>query len=182
MTEERMTGREIDALEALAQKATPGPWMRDRDAGNIVMKPDRPGDDWDGVLVATTREVVDEDLSGWHDAEFIAAASPAVILDLISQLRYMVVNAQGLSRAAAELKRERDDARASLDARWEHSDHTAAKYYRRMRVGEQLRERAEAERDRLKAAIEEALTGEFLMTVTPRRILSAALNEGNTEA
>lgn len=48
---------------------------------------------------------------------------------------------------SGDFERERDEAVASLDARWEHSDHTAAKYYRRMRA-------AESKVDRLAEALE----------------------------
>lgn len=67
-----------------------------------------------------------------------------------------------------------DDALANLDAAGYMAVHTA------LRLADAI-EAVTAERDRLKAAIEEALTGEFLMTVTPRRILSVALNEGKND-
>lgn len=61
-----------------------------------------------------------EDWRAWQDSSENSHAD--TVLGLIAELR-------------AERKRA-DEAIESLDARWEHSDHTAAKYYRRMREAE----------------------------------------------
>ena len=73
-----MTDEQLDALEAKAKAATPGPWTVDsqNNVGNrnntkIVLTAVLPTDRW----------LRDE------DAAFIAAANPAAILDLISQIR-----------------------------------------------------------------------------------------------
>lgn len=65
-----MTDAEIDALEAKALGATTGPWR--------VLHPDG----W----VVTDDVFIETDASP-HNAEFIAAANPAAILELISQYR-----------------------------------------------------------------------------------------------
>lgn len=59
---------------------------------------------------------------------------------IISELRFAADTGgvdPGMLREAADLiatlTRERDEAVASLDARWEHSEHATAKYYRKMR-------------------------------------------------
>ena len=109
-----------------------------------------------------------------NDAELIVAAVNALpaLLDELERAR-----------------RERDDLAASLDERWANSDHLAAKYYKRMRVAEkELDDRelhhfeVEQENAALRAAISEALhggpnePGGFVMTETPRRILTAAMD------
>ncbi|MCK2024590.1 ead/Ea22-like family protein [Microbacterium sp. kSW2-24] len=123
-----MTRTDLDALEAIARAATPGPWLttktsRDPDA-LCVDVPD--GDDemslaWDagyGIIVMSAA-----------NAAHVAATNPASTLALIAELR---------------AERQRADAAIEyLDARWEHSDHTAAKYWRRMREAEHALEAVE---------------------------------------
>lgn len=72
-----MTDAELDALEAAAKAATSGPWetdslnnVRNRDT-TIVLT----------AVLPTHREPRPE------DANYIAAANPAVVLELIAELR-----------------------------------------------------------------------------------------------
>lgn len=86
-----MTVIDLDALETLAQEATPGPWNYDPEDGGV----DRLEDDEGEIVVAgwvigtfwphggPTRQLLLEPA----DAEFIAAANPATVLALIADLR-----------------------------------------------------------------------------------------------
>lgn len=121
-----MTRTNLDELESIARAATPGPWLTSKtshDTGALCVEvPD--GDDemslaWDAGFGITVMSAA--------DATHVVATNPAATLALIAELR-------------AERKRA-DEATESLDARWEHSDHTAAKYYRRMREAEDGAER-----------------------------------------
>ena len=67
-----MTTNDWDQLAALAQAATPGPWFPNRAAAEAELKPRETAVLFDGYR--------DE------DAQFIAAANPATILNLIGAL------------------------------------------------------------------------------------------------
>ena len=70
---------DLDALEALAKGATPGPWEAAR---NDSLQPANALDVWGRAgsnLVASDVEA--------DDGRFIAAASPDVVLDLIAEVR-----------------------------------------------------------------------------------------------
>lgn len=66
-------------IEALAREATPGPWGRD---GTDVA----PTRNDQGTIYVELWKRVAEALSP-ADAEFIAAANPATILDMIARIR-----------------------------------------------------------------------------------------------
>lgn len=57
----------------------------------------------------------------------------------------------GLLDELEAARRAREDMAASLDARWEHSDHLSAKYWLRMRAAENAQKATEAENERLRA-------------------------------
>lgn len=83
---------DLDALEALAKAATPGPWVLDNSGWSRPYSvPDRIAggiseNDWTNVIMPQ-----DEQGGGsWsrdEDAEYIAAADPSTILALIAELR-----------------------------------------------------------------------------------------------
>lgn len=76
---------DLDKLEALARAATPGPWSTSIDGPE--------GAEWDaGMAIAATygRQKVFARAGGSYpraDQEYIAAASPDVVLALIERLR-----------------------------------------------------------------------------------------------
>ena len=86
-----MTTIDLDALDALARNATPGPWSHDPEDGRV----DRLEDDEGEIVVAgqvigtfwphggPTRQLLLESA----DAEYIAAADPSTVLALIADLR-----------------------------------------------------------------------------------------------
>ena len=65
----------LDALAALAEAATPGPWEATRDP--------KAKDDW--WLVHTDTDILA--MTGQQEAAYIAAADPTAILALIARLR-----------------------------------------------------------------------------------------------
>lgn len=74
---------DLDQLEQAAKQATPGPWKAEIfliRRGTTVRH-----SVWSNVLVATAESKSVDD--GGHDAQFIAAANPAVTLALIARLR-----------------------------------------------------------------------------------------------
>ncbi|WP_067198891.1 ead/Ea22-like family protein [Microbacterium sp. XT11] len=83
---------DLDALEALAKAATPGPWVLDNSGWSRPYSvPDRIAggiseNDWTNVITPQ-----DEQGGGsWsrdEDAEYIAAADPSTVLALIAELR-----------------------------------------------------------------------------------------------
>jgi hypothetical protein len=86
---------DLDALEKLADEATPGPWTLK--TGQTSYPECDDADSWSAVLTPRGREVVTlyerygikgEDRSDYDDdAAFIAAANPATIKALIAELR-----------------------------------------------------------------------------------------------
>ena len=70
-----MTDAELDALEAAAKAATPGPWNVNKEEYAVFINHKK----------GTIAEIVSyEDC---FDAAYIAAAHPAAILELIAELR-----------------------------------------------------------------------------------------------
>lgn len=128
----------LDALEALAQAATPGPWYWKDDE----MVTDAIGDDedadWDfktGSHVGPTTLIKTD--SGQYppranNAAFIAAANPATVLALIARLRAteaLVERAFSEGFAAgvdAREWRDFDSAMDRQDGKWRRSDAKAA--------------------------------------------------------
>ena len=68
-----MTDTELDALEAAAKAATPGPWRQSKHDKEFVCFND-----------TTLRG---SDINGELNAAYIAAANPAAVLGLIAELR-----------------------------------------------------------------------------------------------
>lgn len=64
---------QLEEIKARAEKATPGPWMKDPDEPVHIMKPDKPGFSWDGTVVATLQRD-DFGLFEEANADFIAHA------------------------------------------------------------------------------------------------------------
>lgn len=130
---------DLDALEATAKAATPGPWRWDEDFGEN-------GDTGLALTNDARAEVVGA--YNWHccsfrddptvednDAEHIAAFDPPTVLELIAKLR---------------------EAREVLAG----AGHTAAKYWRKMRVAEaemHARELHHFEEEKLRAEAEAKL-------------------------
>lgn len=88
---------DLDALEAAARKATPGPWEFSPDDGSAL--------DADAVVVLD--EAGDEALTvtAWieaKDAEFIAAVNPSTVLALVAELRQERERADGAELALQE--------------------------------------------------------------------------------
>jgi len=70
------TGINLDALEAAARAATPGPWeFREADGLCDIAVPD-------GWLLQS-----DSESANRRDAQYVAAANPAVVLELVHRLR-----------------------------------------------------------------------------------------------
>ena len=70
---------DLDALEALAKAATPGPWEDD------MLYNVRESNDSKCVVVVT--KTCTERFPTPNDAAYIAAANPAVVLELVAELR-----------------------------------------------------------------------------------------------
>lgn len=114
---------DLDRLEKLAREATPGPWVVDSereesDFGSYSVH---------GIKgVAPTRWYSDSDMAHtalepleYPDAEFIAAANPSVVLDLIAKLREVTESRNEWASRMMELASitaERDAYKARLDA------------------------------------------------------------------
>ena len=94
-----MTDAELNALEAAAKAATPGPWVRDgslsiygphlqqsqHSNGRIFIANVSAGRNRDDPAFGDDGSSITGD--GHADAAYIAAANPAAILDLIAELR-----------------------------------------------------------------------------------------------
>lgn len=81
----------LDQIEARANAATEGPWVKDPDEPDHVLKPDRPGSTWDGTYIATVQR---DDFNLFEEAntEFIAAARtdvPALVAAIRAALAVM---------------------------------------------------------------------------------------------
>lgn len=124
-----------DRLASIEQRlaaATPGPWRKDgsplrTDSFNVRGLPENTSYDYRGDAVAVT-----------GDSEFGACngADAALIAHAPDDLRWLIDRLR-------EAEAERDDARADADARFAHSDHKAAKFYRRWREAEKVARLAE---------------------------------------
>lgn len=55
------------------------PWMVDSDRPNVVLDPDKPGNDWDGLMVCEV-PLADDGLVDFPTVEHIASWHPAVAL------------------------------------------------------------------------------------------------------
>lgn len=129
-----MTDIDYAALRALAENATPGPWFAEGldDEPTIAHDFDTEGHGpGHGSFIFPDKAA---------DAEFIAAMDPPTVIALLDELE--------------AARRAREDMAASLDARWEHSDHLSAKYWLRMRAAENAQKATEAENERLRAEVE----------------------------
>lgn len=73
-----MIDAELDALEAVAKAATPGPWTWN---GSLSVD----ANDFDLCSCVDWRSPINR--NGMANARYIAAANPAVVIDLISQIR-----------------------------------------------------------------------------------------------
>ena len=81
-----MTDAELDALEAAARAATPGPWEISRD---------------DFASYIESRKGTVGEIGDAFDANYIAAASPDKILELITDLRQAQDNIKALESVMA---------------------------------------------------------------------------------
>lgn len=70
---------DLDAIEKLAKEATPGPWRSVPGVLSWVLVP----------LAGGVNGRVDLDMSNLPNAEFVAAANPSAVLDLIAEIRRM---------------------------------------------------------------------------------------------
>jgi len=101
---ERMTLAELDVLEAVCAKATPGPWIRSgcrRKMGDddcIMVGPD-------GFLIAALPigHRPNEHAGAFNDAAHIAAMSPATAQRLIAMAREGLGLREALSKAESDL-------------------------------------------------------------------------------
>lgn len=90
-----------DKLRALAEAATPGPWL------NLAWQI---GSEVDGFMVADAMR--DEPEGQDHrDAAFIAAANPAVVLGLLDELDALRAQVERVRAECTALAKERDELR-----------------------------------------------------------------------
>lgn len=124
---EELDGGQIADLQRLAEAATPGPWSVEVNGAGPVNGPGEPIDVWtevcvsfdganswlpDGQEFAMTPGLMMGDHEGHEaDAEFIAAANPAVVLALIAEV----------GRLAGEVETLKRDRRAD-DRAWLEQD------------------------------------------------------------
>ena len=76
-----MTDTELDALEAAAKAATPGPWKDSFD--DVLAYKDNLLCEYRTLRIKS----IDIDIDGENNAAYIAAANPTAILELIAELR-----------------------------------------------------------------------------------------------
>lgn len=95
-----MTALDLDRLEALADAATPGPWVHGG-MGYVEDVPDNPEDRFDVMPATIARAEVSE-----ADAVFIAETGPDVTKELVRQLREARA---GLAKVAAISTKLRGD-------------------------------------------------------------------------
>jgi len=81
-----MTDTELDALEAAAKAATPGPWEAYHGEEHHIIRSfkNKPYSS-NGQIIAWCGKMGTE--HDWPTAAYIAAANPAAILELIAELR-----------------------------------------------------------------------------------------------
>lgn len=85
-------------LKAAAMAATPGPWSINRTGNTIVSNHSHP--------VATVSDAFHRQLAGGgvgKDAEFIAAANPAAVLELLAELEATRKQSQELAKQCGRL-------------------------------------------------------------------------------
>lgn len=127
-----MTAPDLDALEKLADEATPGEWTTL--AGSTPYPECDDADSWVAILSPAGKGILtfqeryrmgkDDDRADYdRDAAFIAAANPATIKALISELK----EARGLLKLFAAMA-EAGDQRPKDDAVWAGQDGKALKY------------------------------------------------------
>ena len=84
---------DLDALEAAALAATPGPWiacgpsfgeLKPRYLNEVMADRDEDGEEF-GYTICEFPQLLEEECSA--DMNYIAAANPAVVLELIRRLR-----------------------------------------------------------------------------------------------
>lgn len=155
---------DLDALERIAQAATPGPWDH-QPYGEQNQNGDYFGGDvFDGNGEYLLSEVADVD--GAH----IAAFDPPAALALITRVRELEAIVNDGGNQAAKYWTRLAEAEREMHARELHHFEE-----------EKLRAEAEAERDRYRNAIEAAtaVPNEFEWDVPPtaKHILTRALND-----
>ena len=116
-----------DTLRKLAEAATPGPWRKDLGDGNEMRFVSV--DDANGIPIVMMDDFLEE--NGWtldqSNIDFIAAANPTVVIDLLDQidaLRIMVKSLENL------LKEARSEELRELNGEY---DHIKAKYFEKGR-------------------------------------------------
>lgn len=153
-----MSTIDLDALERIAQAATPGPW----EAGDVwvftdpIYPDDRRLSNVLGMKYADEERAHAEHARGLRNAEHIAAFDPSTVLALIARVRELEAIVNDGGNQAAKYWTRLTAAEREMHARELHHFEE-----------EKLREEAEAARDRYRAAIEKALA-----------LLGAIENEG----
>jgi len=112
-----MTDAELDALEAAAKAATPGPWIVHEKYPQWVVEDSEPPRRH--ILLPIKRKVTHHTLGtcdtefGWGEATsnaaYIAAANPAAILELIAELRTTKASLKALESFCAAITEPTDD-------------------------------------------------------------------------
>lgn len=82
-----MTDSELEALEHLAKKASPGPWFKEVDFYDGLPIPMVASQDREIASTAVTEDFQEQDSS---NANYIAAVSPTIVLALIQDLRTLM--------------------------------------------------------------------------------------------
>lgn len=90
-----MTDEQLDALEAAAKVATPGPWRE----APLYDRIDSP------MQVIGEHNRIVADCGHSIDSQFITAANPAVVLDLIAELRKARAELNWLAEKLARIAR-----------------------------------------------------------------------------
>lgn len=131
---------DLDALEAIAKDAalvtTGNGWVPD--LGGIVLDPDDQGNSWDGTIVCEVPSAEDANRQ-WHLREYIAAANPAAVLALISELRSAT---EAGRRILADATAQAEALRAELRQETRRADAIAQVAVDRLNELRQERERA----------------------------------------
>jgi hypothetical protein len=98
------TSEQLDALQAAAESASPGPW--EAGAQWVFTSPIYPDDrrlsDVLGMTFADTDRSAAEQARGQANAEFIAAWNPAVALDFIAEYREVVKQRDDVAKRLSE--------------------------------------------------------------------------------
>jgi hypothetical protein len=135
MTDTLQSGAEsavdLDKLEALARAATPGPWdwggteCASQEQALAICKENldatvKPGTHFCEVFLADGRRtaLVGNGPTGIENAEFIAAANPAVVLDLIALARRATAPHAAIEQADLRATFEQTEAGQNLSRAW----------------------------------------------------------------